>query len=318
MNQPLNHFERQGIIWKSSLPANEKLLALALNSFVDGNGECFPGQKTLADMCGMSDRTVRGLCKKLETKGVLVRSHRYAKDGNRTSDLYRIDFQALPEKSAGSAKTPAQQLPEKSAGSSLPENSAGRLPENSAPLPEESAGRLPENSSRDLSRSRSIQKNYPDQEGERVSTYVHPAMKMEQRFRTQQPKGCRWQGPDRPWILEGGKNFSPNYELDFLEYLQKVALRRIPSWREKAPTMGEVKAWLGCANHDTPNADERLSKVWPLWEEYQARPAAAPAAASPQAAIAPPPPQNSEFKTLAEMNEEERKAAMKSFRKGAA
>ena len=122
----LNHYERERLIWRSALPASEKLLALALNSFVDGSGECFPGQERLSEMCGATPRTIRNLCKSLETKGVIVRVHRYKNDGTRNSDRYKLIFSALPENVAASQ-------PENVAASA---SNSGHYRKNATSLPE--------------------------------------------------------------------------------------------------------------------------------------------------------------------------------------
>ena len=72
----LKHYDREKLVWSCDLPSNEKLLLLVLNSFVDGNGECWPGQEMLSRMCSFSDRTVRNLCASLEKKGVIAREQR--------------------------------------------------------------------------------------------------------------------------------------------------------------------------------------------------------------------------------------------------
>jgi hypothetical protein len=138
--EPLSYYERERLIWQSTLSGNEKLLALALNSFVDGHGECFPGQETLASMCGLKDRTIRNLCKSLEEKGVIERVHRYRKGGNRTSDKYRLSFTVLAEEYSGTGNPPS--LPENSSGRDEAEDSNAVL--HDLNLPEKYSCNLPE------------------------------------------------------------------------------------------------------------------------------------------------------------------------------
>ncbi|MEO0988679.1 MAG: helix-turn-helix domain-containing protein [Cyanobacteria bacterium J06639_14] len=190
MSPLLKHHERERLIWDSTLSGNEKLLTLALNSFVDGNGECFPGQETLAQMCGLKVRSIRNLCKSLELKGVLARTHRYGKDGNRTSDKYRLSFQVLAAKFSCTGESRISELPANITSSPLPANEGlaanfactdelriSELPANNAssPLPandDATTGNsrpdyrqmttpLPATDSGDLSRG-TIQKNYPE------------------------------------------------------------------------------------------------------------------------------------------------------------
>ena len=143
MNSLLKHHERERLIWDSTLSGNEKLLTLALNSFVDGNGECFPGQETLAQMCGLKVRSIRNLCKSLESKGVLARTHRYGKDGNRTSDKYRLSFQVLAAKFACTDESRVSELPANISSSSLPANEV--LAANFACTDESRVSELPAN-----------------------------------------------------------------------------------------------------------------------------------------------------------------------------
>ena len=143
----ISHFDREQLIWHSSLSTNETILLLALNSFVDANGECWPGQELLARRCKFSDRTVRTTCKKLEEKGVITRNHRQSKLGQRTSDKFKVLFSAIPSQPEDFSKTNRNHFPE---GQNQPENHAeptGRSRQNQ-----------PEGASRDLS-----SKNYPEE-----------------------------------------------------------------------------------------------------------------------------------------------------------
>lgn len=144
----ISHFDREQLIWNSGLSTNEAFLLLALNSFVDANGECWPGQELLARRCKFSDRTVRNTCKKLEQKGIIVRNHRQSKSGQRTSDKFRILFSAIPNQPEGdSTRANRKEIP---LGQNQPENFAkptGKFRQNQ-----------PEGFSRDLS-----SKNYPEE-----------------------------------------------------------------------------------------------------------------------------------------------------------
>lgn len=111
----------QAVTWaykQDIKPAGAKFILVTLANYADGDGYCFPGQKTLANDTGMSDRAVRNHLDRLERDGIIVRRHRYDKSGNRTSDgCWLVGFKPLPEDVAGSDE-------------SLPENPAGRLPED--------------------------------------------------------------------------------------------------------------------------------------------------------------------------------------------
>jgi hypothetical protein len=87
----LSHFDREGIIWRCHAPPSQKLLMLALNSFVDGEGKCYPGVERLAQMMGASTATVKRAIRELESGGVINRQSRRA-GGKQTSNLYTVDF----------------------------------------------------------------------------------------------------------------------------------------------------------------------------------------------------------------------------------
>ena len=163
------HFDRERMVWESALPANEKLLLLALNSFVDANGECWPGQELLARMCGFTDRTIRNLCLSLEAKRIIQRSHRQDKQGFRSSDKFKIQFSIIPSREqrtlSKNASARSETLPENGDRSyrkmttTLPEKTSARsevLPENDDRSYRKMTTILPETFSRDLS-SRTIQ-----------------------------------------------------------------------------------------------------------------------------------------------------------------
>ena len=92
----LTHYKREQIIWESPLPGNEKFLLLALNSFVDGDGECFPGVEKLSEMCNIGVRTVVRLTESLTTKGAITKQPRTKENGKRNSNLYKIIFTGKP------------------------------------------------------------------------------------------------------------------------------------------------------------------------------------------------------------------------------
>lgn len=72
---------------KEPLTDGEKLTLMALADHADDDGECWPGQKYLAEKCGTTDRTIRRRLKTLQDKGYITREHRQREDGSRTSDL---------------------------------------------------------------------------------------------------------------------------------------------------------------------------------------------------------------------------------------
>lgn len=68
-----------------------KFVLVALASFADEDGYCYPGQETLAGMTGQDARSVRRHLLELEKSGFIKRKHRYdEKKKKRTSDGYHL------------------------------------------------------------------------------------------------------------------------------------------------------------------------------------------------------------------------------------
>lgn len=59
------------------LPAEEKLLLMVLASYTNGEMKCWPGVATLATDCGKKRRIIQRQLKRLEDKGLALRSHRH-------------------------------------------------------------------------------------------------------------------------------------------------------------------------------------------------------------------------------------------------
>jgi len=82
-------------IWGAPLSANEKLLLLALMRFVGADGECWPGIKRISEMCSFSESVVRRSIAMLEASNCITRSTRFDQAGRQTSNLYKVNFDAL-------------------------------------------------------------------------------------------------------------------------------------------------------------------------------------------------------------------------------
>ena len=79
--------------WKTECPnASAKLVLMCLANYADKDGSCFPGQKTIAEECGLSLRTVKTAAQALEDAGLIKRQRRIRDDGTRTSDEYFLQF----------------------------------------------------------------------------------------------------------------------------------------------------------------------------------------------------------------------------------
>ncbi|GLU46313.1 helix-turn-helix domain-containing protein [Nocardiopsis ansamitocini] len=70
--------------------SSAKFVLVVLADFADESWECFPGQKKIARMTGMGERSVRRSLEWLEEQGFITRCHRYGSSGKRTSDRYRL------------------------------------------------------------------------------------------------------------------------------------------------------------------------------------------------------------------------------------
>jgi len=75
-----------------------KLVLMALADEADDSGFCFPGHRRLAWKCTISERTVRRLVSLLAAQHYLAIEPRFAKDGSRTSNGYRLSFGDPPDK----------------------------------------------------------------------------------------------------------------------------------------------------------------------------------------------------------------------------
>ena len=99
----------QAISWALSYPvesSTEKAVLLVLANYADGDGECFPGQESIAQQAACSDRTVRRVLEAFEAKGLIARQERRRRDGSRTSDaIVLLAFQQAANLSGSGAAT---------------------------------------------------------------------------------------------------------------------------------------------------------------------------------------------------------------------
>lgn len=133
--------------WKQELSTGPKFVLIALADNANSDGLCYPGQDSIAEKCGMTDRTVRNSIKTLIDSGIITKQHRQKASGKgRTSDLYQIMIpgaKSLYQPENISALSNADQQ----------ENISGRNPvDNLQNKPEEFSGRCATN-----------RKNFPDQ-----------------------------------------------------------------------------------------------------------------------------------------------------------
>jgi hypothetical protein len=84
-----------------------KAVLVALANFANEDGECWPAQKTLAEMTDLDEKSVRRHLAFLERKGFLARRERRDKKGRRASDFYQLQTPATATRIQPD-KTPAR------------------------------------------------------------------------------------------------------------------------------------------------------------------------------------------------------------------
>lgn len=84
------------------------LLALAEHSTPDG--ECFPNRRTIARMCGFSEKSLGNVTRhinKIESLGLIEKDERYdEKSSRRTSNVYRLKLEVKGATPSGAVATP--------------------------------------------------------------------------------------------------------------------------------------------------------------------------------------------------------------------
>ena len=249
----LNHYQREQMIWQAELPGNEKLLLLALNSFVDANGQCFPGQERLAAMTGFSDRTVRNLCKALEQKTIIQRRHRQNKGGQRTSDLYEVNFYALdqPENHDKTNRKITTFQPE---NHDIP---TGKSRQNQ-----------PEN------HDKTNRKNFPGNYPEDLSSVIYPD-KGDVQTNEHSVKGLLpYQGSkvfldERPWIRKWNR-VNPEYVDGWIDFLSQRLSETdwFKAGASQAQTIGYVSKANSAMSPETVDL-ARLQQLHAWWGQFQ-------------------------------------------------
>lgn len=81
--------------WEVDLPPALKLVLLKLADRANDDGECWPGQASIAKACGIGERTLVRHLATLEAMGLLQKQLRYGEDGRRSTNIYRLDIDGL-------------------------------------------------------------------------------------------------------------------------------------------------------------------------------------------------------------------------------
>jgi len=131
--------------WAYEQKANncgERFVLVVLADFADVEGCCYPGQKTIATMTCLDERTIRRHLATWQARGKIRRRARFRSDGKRTSDMYQLcapsDRLRPPGKIPRSNVSPpaSQEQPDSSTAGqdSRWSNSAGTVDQNCATL----------------------------------------------------------------------------------------------------------------------------------------------------------------------------------------
>jgi len=78
--------------WEVELPPALKLVLLKLADRANDDGECWPGNASIAKACGIGARTLVRHLATLEELGLIKSTARYNDDGKRSNNVYQLDL----------------------------------------------------------------------------------------------------------------------------------------------------------------------------------------------------------------------------------
>nr|WP_245331575.1 helix-turn-helix domain-containing protein [Clostridium algifaecis] len=79
-------------VYKSNLPSRAKQIMFYLINRANVEGTCFPSVKTIANDCGVSERTIQRNMNILVEEGFIIKEERYRDNGGQSSNLYRLQI----------------------------------------------------------------------------------------------------------------------------------------------------------------------------------------------------------------------------------
>lgn len=88
------------LAWEMELPLGQKMVLMALADRANADGECWPGQASLAKMCSMSERALRDNIDRLASQGLVTVISRRV-DGHNGTSKYHLTLTTQPAESAG-------------------------------------------------------------------------------------------------------------------------------------------------------------------------------------------------------------------------
>jgi hypothetical protein len=251
-----SHFDREKLIWEAKLPTIEKFVLLALNSFVDAEGECFPGQERLAEMIGCNKRTIVSAIASLVSKEIIEKSIRLSKAG-RTSNRYRVQFDILKSQSANIALTQSANIAlTQSANIALTQSANIALTQsaNIARIADGVKDRAKSSQSAKFAQDLSSINNYPDHsnypEREPKSEpgtsarsqkfEPEPELKPEPKYPTSIQNFESSYQAIAPWKASRRRcDYNPAFIQHILGYLKKL-----PSAEKRTPDLTDAKGWI--------------------------------------------------------------------------
>lgn len=83
-------------VWEIRLQPAVKLVLLKLADRANDDGECWPGQASIAAACDMSERSVMRHIASMERAGILTVGRRKGEDGRQDTNLYALNFSWEP------------------------------------------------------------------------------------------------------------------------------------------------------------------------------------------------------------------------------
>lgn len=81
-------------VYKSNLPSRAKQIMFYLINRANAEGTCFPSVKTIANDCGVSERTIQRNMNILVEQGFIIKEERYRDNGGQSSNLYRLQMES--------------------------------------------------------------------------------------------------------------------------------------------------------------------------------------------------------------------------------
>lgn len=92
--------------WGVKLQPSVKLVLLKLADRANDDGECWPGQSSIADECCISKNTLIRHLKDLESAGLITKIKRKAEDGRQAPNVYQLHLDREPGANLAPGETP--------------------------------------------------------------------------------------------------------------------------------------------------------------------------------------------------------------------